>query len=153
MRFTAKEDIEAPIEYVFSQITDFAALERSALRRGAEIQRVANRPEAAPGMAWETAFMLRGKRREMTVELTVFDAPNGITLVSQSPNISGHVVVDLVALSRERTRLNMLIEIESKTLAARLLLQSLKLARSNLNARLGNRLKEFGREVERRRMA
>jgi len=37
MKFAAREDIEAPIEYVFSQISDFPALERSALRRGADV--------------------------------------------------------------------------------------------------------------------
>lgn len=150
MNFTAQEDIEAPIDHVFSQVTDFAALERSALRRGAEVQRVVDKPEPGPGMTWDTAFMLRGKRREMTVELTEFDAPNGVVLMARSPNIKGKLAVDLVALSPKRTRLNLSLDIEPKTLAARLMLQSLKLARSNLNKRLKKRLKDFARDLEER---
>ena len=48
MKFVAHEDVEAPIEFVFEQVTDFAAIERSALRRGAEVQRVDDLNETRP---------------------------------------------------------------------------------------------------------
>ncbi|WP_135505941.1 SRPBCC family protein [Roseovarius aestuariivivens] len=150
MKFTAREDIEAPIDVVFGHVSDFATLERSALRRGAEVQRIDDLAETGPGMMWDTAFMLRGKRREMKVELTEFDPPNGMIMLSRSANISGRMVLDLVALSRARTRLNLDIEIEPKTLAARLMVQSLKLAQGNLNKRLRMRVAEFGRDLEER---
>ncbi|MCR9146200.1 MAG: SRPBCC family protein [Rhodobacteraceae bacterium] len=153
MKFTAQEDIEASIEHVFAQISDFAALERSALRRGAEVQRVVDLPEPGPGMKWDTAFMLRGKRREMTIELVEFDRPNGMIMISTSPNTSGRMVLDLVALSRGRTRLNLTIDVEPKTLAARLVFQSLKLARGNLNRKFRKRVAEFARDLEDRFVA
>lgn len=151
MKFTAQEDIEAPIEHVFSHVTDFAALERSALRRGIEVQRVIDKPEPGPGMTWDAAFMLRGKRREMAIALVEFDAPNSLVLTALSPNIDGRLVVDLVALSRNRTRLNLSIDIKPRTLAARLMLQSLKLARGNVDKRFHKRLAEFARDIEERR--
>lgn len=153
MKFTAQEDIEASIDHVFSQVSDFAALERSALRRGAEVQRVVDLPEPGPGMKWDTAFMLRGKRREMTIELVEFDRPNGMVMISTSPNTSGRMVLDLVALSRGRTRLNLTIDVAPKTLAARLVFQSLKLARGNLNRKFRKRIAEFARDLEDRFVA
>lgn len=153
MKFTAQEDIEASIDHVFSQVSDFAALERSALRRGAEVQRVVDLPEPGPGMKWDTAFMLRGKRREMTIELVEFDRPNGMVMISTSPNTSGRMVLDIVALSKGRTRLNVTIDVAPKTLAARLVFQSLKLARGNLNRKFRKRIAEFARDLEDRFVA
>lgn len=153
MKFTAQEDIEASIDHVFSQVSDFAALERSALRRGAEVQRVVDLPEPGPGMKWDTAFILRGKRREMTIELVEFDRPNGMVMISTSPNTSGRMVLDLVALSKGRTRLNVTIDVAPKTLAARLVFQSLKLARGNLNRKFRKRIAEFARDLEDRFVA
>ena len=150
MKFAAQEDIEAPIEFVYQQVTDFASIERSALRRGAEVQRVDNLTETEPGMQWDTAFDLRGKRREMKVELPKLDPPNGIEFTSRSSNIAGHMVLDLVALSRSRTRISVEIDMKPKTLAAKLLLQSMKLARGNIMRRFHNRVAGYAEELEER---
>lgn len=148
MKFVAHEDVEAPIDFVFEQMSDFPALERSALRRGAEVQRVDNLPDKSPGMAWDVAFDLRGKRREMMLELTQIDAPNGLVISSRSPNMGGHMVADLVALSRSRTRISLEIEMKPKTLASRLLVQSMKLARANLTKRFKMRVADYAKDLE-----
>ncbi len=148
MKFVEREDIEAPIEYVFSQISDFPALERSAMRRGAEVQRVDDQEQRGIGMAWQTSFMLRGKRRDMRLEMTDYDAPNCLVVESSSANLAGHMMIDLVALSRRRTRMSVEIFVKPKTLSARLLLQSLKLARTNLTRRFALRVAAYAKEVE-----
>ena len=150
MKFTAREDIEAPIDFVFSQVTDFAALERSAMRRGAEIQRVDDLEQPGPGMAWDAEFTLRGKRREVRLELAEFDPPNGVAVGLRSPNITGRLVVDLVALSRGRTRLSLDLEVQPKTLAAKLVIQSMKLAKTNLSKRFKLRVADYAKDLEER---
>ncbi|WP_421998325.1 SRPBCC family protein [Roseovarius confluentis] len=146
MKFVAHEDVEAPIEFVFEQVTDFAAIERSALRRGAEVQRVDDLNETRPGMKWDAAFSLRGKRREMQLELTELDRPNGLVIASRSPNMGGKMVLDLV--SRSRTRISLVIDMAPKTLAAKLLVQSMKLAKGNLNKRFSLRVAGYAKELE-----
>ncbi|MEO3416545.1 SRPBCC family protein [Roseovarius sp. CAU 1744] len=148
MKFSAREDIEAPIEFVFAQVTDFQALERSALRRGAEVQRVDGNSEPGVGMAWDVSFKLRGKMRELKTELTRLDAPNSVVLSSRSKAMGGHMVVDLVALSRGRTRMSMDLELKPINLSSRLLVQSLKLARGNLTGRYKLRIADFARDIE-----
>lgn len=148
MQFTAKEDVAAPIEFVFAQLSDFQSFERSALRRGAEVQRVDNKVDVGVGMKWDAAFKLRGRQREMQLELTEYDPPTGMVLSSRSPNMGGHMAVDLVALSRGRTRMSLEIDLKPKTLSARLMVQSLKLARGRLSKRFRERVAQFAEELE-----
>jgi len=150
MKFSSHEDIEAPIDTVFEAITDFPAFERQALRRGAEVQRSDSLAQPGPGMTWDAAFMLRGKRREIKIELARMDRSNGVLADARSPNLKMQFEVDLVALSRNRTRLSVNLALEPKTLAARLMLQSMKLARKTLTRRFRKRVAEFATDVENR---
>jgi hypothetical protein len=146
----AREDVEAPIDFVYQQITDFQAFERRAMRRGAEVLRVDDLKADGPGMAWDVTFMLRGKMREVQLELARLDPPNGLTMVSRAPTMGGHMTVELVALSRNRTRLSLEIELEPRNLTARLLVQSLKLARKTITRRLRKRVAQYALELEER---
>ncbi len=148
MKFSTREDIEAPIEFVFDQVSDFATLERSVLRRGAEVQRVDGMAQNGPGMMWDTAFDLRGKRREMQLELTEYDPPSGMCFVATSAALHCDMVLDLVALSRGRTRMSMELELKPQNLSARLLVQSLKLAKSSTSKRFEMRTASYARNLE-----
>jgi hypothetical protein len=150
MQFSSKEDIEAPIDGVFREITDFQSFERSALRRGAEVQRTDALGAPAVGMSWHARFMLRGRKREMDIELVEYDPPNGIGLEARSPAILGRMRVDLVALSRGRTRLSVDLVLEPRSISGRLMVQSLKLARANLTKRFRLRVADYAVDLEER---
>lgn len=148
MKFSTREDIEAPIEFVFGELSDFATLERSALRRGAEVQRIDDKRQNGVGMMWDSAFDFRGKRRQLRLELVEYDPPNAMRFASTSPSLNSDMVVDLVALSRGRTRMSMDIELKPQNLSARLMIQSLKLAKSNMTKRFEKRIASFARDLE-----
>ncbi len=148
MQLTTNEDIEAPIEHVFAAITDFDGFARQAMRRGAEVARMDTLTELGEGMIWQTGFDFRGKRREMRIELTEFEQPNRVCAHSTMPGMTGSLVLDLVALSRQRTRLSIDLQLAPQSLSSRLLVQSLKLARGNLSKRLSKRLTAFSRQTE-----
>jgi uncharacterized protein YndB with AHSA1/START domain len=148
MKFSTKEDIEAPIEYVFEVLSDFESFERSAMRRGAEIERHDGLSKPGNGMLWQVAFQLRGKPRQMALEMVRFDPPNGMEFYSKSAGLDGVMVLDLVAMSRKRTRLSVDLELKPQSLAARLMVQSLKLARGNLNKRYHLKVAEYAKDME-----
>lgn len=150
MQFSGKEDIEAPIGNVFAAVSEFESFERSAIRRGIEVQRVDNSHPVAPGLAWNTTFNLRGKPRDMQITLAKFVEPSLMQFDSRSKGINGECVVELLALSPRRTRLSVDIKLSANSLAARLFLQSLKLARSSLNKKFKLRLADMAKEIERR---
>ncbi|KPA21045.1 hypothetical protein shim_29610 [Shimia sp. SK013] len=148
MEFTAREDIDVPIEQVFEMVTDFEVFERSALRRGADVSRLDSLSRAGVGAKWRIAFEFRGKAREVDLEVTGFERPNEIALHGKTQGIESDMKVELVALSRTRTRLQFWSGFTANTLSARLLLQSLKLARGTLNTRLGKRMSNLRRDME-----
>ena len=150
MQFKSREDIEAPIDFVFAQVTDFPSFERQALRRGADVRRQDSNPEPGLGSAWDVTFKYRGKDRKLRAEVVHFDAPNSYLLKVTSGGITGETLVDLVPLSRRRTRLTVLTEMAATGLTARLLLQSLKLAKTNIGKRMSGRIASFAADVEER---
>lgn len=150
MKFVGKQDIGAPAEDVFAAVSDFDFFERSAIRRGARIRRHGGRGTLAKGTAWDAAFDLRGKTREMTLTVEDVVPPEKLQLLGQSDGMKGHFLIDVVPLNPKRTRLRVELDLKPQTLSARLLVQSLKLARGNIETRLNNRLAEFGTMVEER---
>lgn len=148
MKFSAREDIEAPIDHVFQIVTDFDAFERQALRRGADVKRLDQGPYTV-GSAWDVSFTFRGKERRLKATLTRME-PQGLLIDAVSPNLEGNSVIELVPLSPARTRLAVSIEMKAKTLTARLMLQSLKLAKASLNQRFKKRVADFAEDIEAR---
>jgi carbon monoxide dehydrogenase subunit G len=150
MKFSTKEDIEAPAEAVFDMLCDFESFERSAMRRGAEVQRLDSLTTPGVGMAWHAVFQLRGKRREIELEMVTFERPNEIVLESTSQGLIGQMSFELMALSRSRTRVSVELEVKPLNLSARLLVQSLKLAKGSLTRKYKLRVGEYAKGMEER---
>ncbi len=66
MEFSAKEDIEAPLDQDFAEISDFEKIERSAMRHGIEVERKEGGGTPAEGTIWTSSFGFRGKPRTAT---------------------------------------------------------------------------------------
>ena len=78
------------------------------------------------------------------------DPPNGLQVDIMSKNIEGVSVIELVPLSPSRTRLAVSIDLSAKSLTARLMLQSMKLAKASLSNRFKTRLRDYAQEIEAR---
>ena len=149
MKFAAREDIEAPAEFVFDTLTDFEHFERAALRRGAGVVR----KDGAKGPAWQLAFAWRGKRREAVLRLEETARPSAMRFGFGSRVIDGESRVELIALGPKRTRMSVSTEVRPRTLPARLFLQSLKLARARVLGRYRNRVGQLAALVRDRNAA
>ncbi|MGA9434540.1 MAG: SRPBCC family protein [Roseobacter sp.] len=150
MQFSARQDIEAPIEIVFENMTTFEVYERAAMRRGAEVRRNDTLTSPGAGAQWDVRFMLRGKERDLMLEVLSCVPPTDLVVSLNSKNITGSVRCDLFALSKTRTRLTVITEIRPLTLPARLLIQSLKLTKSTLTQKYKTRIADFAAEIEAR---
>ena len=147
MKFSSKEDIETPIDRVFEQLTSFEMFERAAIRRGVEIERERDTAQPVVGMAWKARFEMRGRSREARVELMHLDRPNTMRFDAIGKGVDGSFFIDLLPLSPRSTRISVVLDIEPKTLSARLLIQSMKLAKTNLTKRFRKKVREFAKTL------
>lgn len=153
MKFSTCKNVEVPIDQAFALICDFDAYERSAMRRGAEVRRVDDLSKPGVGMKWAASFKMRGKKRNLELEMTRFDQPTEICVLSSTSGINGTGQIELLALSRGRTRILVEFELKPTNLSARLLVQSLKLAKNSLTKRYKLRVAEFAKNIEDRHKA
>jgi hypothetical protein len=144
MKLSAREDIEAPIDHVFDRVGDFALLERSAMRRGVEVVR--NVVEGKT--TWALAFTFRGGARNALVTLEKVESPSLLVASFSSGGLAGQTIVELIALSRNRTRLRIAVEFVPQTLSARLMVQSLRLAKMTIMRRFKTRVAGIAEEIE-----
>ncbi len=147
MKFSTREDIEAPMAYVFDKVSDFEAFEKRALRQGADVQRLKG-DAIGVGTAWDVVFQFRGRTRKLCPVLTQMDAPNGYLIETTSDGMTIVSDVTLIALSPTRTRIAVAIELRARTLTARLLLQSMKLVKSKLTNRFKSRVLDLSEDIE-----
>lgn len=148
MKFNAKQDVEAPIAFVFKYLTDFDLWERSAMRRGAQVERADNLSAAGAGMAWNASFRYRGKTRNVTASILQLADPNNVRIGLQSRAIKGQLNLDLLEMSTKRTRLHATFDVTPRNLTARLFIQSLRLARARMDRKYAFRVAQVIADIE-----
>ncbi len=147
MKVTSRHDIDAPVDFVFQTLTDFDSWERSAMRRGAEVVRTDKLTSVAPGLSWLVRFRFRSKDRKLTVRLTGMDPGARAAFAVEGMLFDATSIIDLMELGQNRTRFVMVGEAKPKTLGARLILQSLRLARGRVQRKIDRRVAAIAEEI------
>jgi len=148
MKLNGRTDIGAPIAFVFAALSDFEAWERAAMRRGADVHRTDKVKAPAAGMTWQARFAWRGRERQLQVKLTDLTPSTNMAIAFDGPSVHGTLTIELVELSARRTRMLMHVETKSRTLAARLFIQSLKLTKRRVQKRFDGRLAAIAHDIE-----
>lgn len=147
MKFSTRQDIEAPAAYVFDHISDFDGLERQAMRRGIEVRRKNPSQPRGVGAAWTVRAPFRGKLRDVDAYVSEFDSPNVLTADAKSGGLDMTLHVELVPLSPQRTRMTLGYEVRPQTISARILVQSVKFAKASLQRRFNKRVGKYCADI------
>ncbi|MBM2577366.1 SRPBCC family protein [Jannaschia sp. Os4] len=153
MKFVASEDIAAPAEAVLAAVTDFDRWEGMIGRRAKDLTRRPPGP-VSQGTRWEGRAKLRGKMRDVGMEMARLDVASGggPSVVCVDGGTDGmQVVVEAAveSLGPDLTRLTVTSELKAKSLGTRILMQSLKLARGQMAKRYRQGVATFAAHVER----
>ena len=160
MKFKVSEDVDAPMNLVWTRFVDFSQFENEAKRRGADLVRLGDWSEPKIGAKWRGEVPVRGKSRMIVAEITTFDPEETCVVTSQIGGMDCVYDLTFVALSPEVTRVTSVLELSANTLSARLLLQTMKLARGKviqklqaIPARQGNAAEATWRKMQRNQQA
>lgn len=146
MKFVAKQDVELPQQTLFDRMADFQMFERVAIRRGVDVVRTGSLASKS-GIKWDCKFEFRARKRDARVQVTEFNSPDHLAFLVTNTALNIKLEIMLSALSKKQSRLLVTSVIEPKTLAARLLVQSMKLTRSKYNQRYQKRVAEVANEL------
>ncbi|MEL6169633.1 MAG: SRPBCC family protein [Pseudomonadota bacterium] len=146
MKLSTRQDVAAPIDTVFARVTDFQRFERQAMRRGISVTR-ADPPAGAPGPAWAADVTYRGRKRALDVFIETVEPTERCTALTLTSGVECRLEARLIALSPAETRMMVSIDMRPRTMAGRMFLQTLKLAKSTLAKRFEDRVAAFATEI------
>jgi hypothetical protein len=148
MKLTAHENIEAPVGFVNNYLTDFDFWERSAMRRGAEVERLDHLQQPGAGMEWRIGFLYHAKKRNLELKLLQLEPEHVLEFDCMAQPAEAVLRIELAEMGPRRTRVSVHLEVKPRTMAARLFLQSLKLAKAKVTRRFALRLSQSAADIE-----
>lgn len=141
MKFSTRIDKEVPVERLFDSVSNFDRIERVLIRRGIGVTRVDNM--SAGARAWDLAFDWRGQRRDLRLVLVQFDRPEKFALTGQSQPFDLRIDMMFIALSRQKTRIIFELDVKPRNMRARLVLQTAKLGKAQIDRKLVRQVTKF----------
>ncbi|WP_424965446.1 SRPBCC family protein [Dinoroseobacter sp. S375] len=148
MQFKASEVVTGPVEDVFAGLSDMAHYERMALENGIEVKRLDKLPRPGPGMRWQIPFRARGRDRIAEMTLVTLHAPQKMRFEGAVQGLQFEVDVLAEALDPNATEITVATKTRAKSITAKVLLQSMKLARDSLNKGYRQRVRKALRQLE-----
>jgi|GEM_PF-1062500 len=147
MKFISKGDVEAPTDFVFDDMTDYESWEQTVRKRNTQLTRSPG--PVVPGTTWDARFRLRGRDRDMVVTLLSETPERQILLSIGDSSLDVDVSADLIGLTPQTSRVAITIHLRPRNLAARLLTQSLRLARTKIQHQLDWRVAGWADDLSR----
>lgn len=143
MKFSTRLDTDLRPAELFRTVTDFDRLERLLTRKGCMVHRIDPTQEPGTGIAWDIAFDWRGKRRDLRLDVTRFDRPEAVEIEGMSEMFAFTLTMTVIALTLNKARLQVQLDVRPRGMKARLLLQTAKLGKSQMDRKFGDRVAEF----------
>lgn len=147
MKFSTRIDTDRPAGELFDTVADFDRIERMLIRRGAAVTRVEPAQDPENGGGWIIGFDWRGQARELRLAVTRHDRPDRMSMSGQSEALDVEIDATVVALGRSRSRLLFETDLRPRNMRARLMIQTAKLAKPQLDQRYAKRIAEYLKDL------
>ncbi|WP_172328516.1 SRPBCC family protein [Mangrovicoccus sp. HB161399] len=145
MRLHSRETYEVPAGQAFAALTDYEALTGILKGHGVQVA------EFAPGWPdgtetrWRLGVGVKGMHRDVKLHVSEVRRGEGLTLAYESDGIFGDVRIDIEAEGPESCAIAYGIGVEARGIAAKLMLQPLRMAQGTMEQKLHGRVVNFTR--------
>ena len=150
MRFKAIETVNAPIDAVFDDFTDIRRIERELTDHGVGLERLDGDTGLVPGAAWHTVVHVRGRRRDADAQLVAVERPNLLRLEGKSGGMLMETNLEFDAIGPQTTEVEIVVNLRARSMSAKLLLSSFRLARARIVRGMRARVSKAARACEAR---
>ncbi|PIV72805.1 MAG: hypothetical protein COW55_15375 [Rhodobacteraceae bacterium CG17_big_fil_post_rev_8_21_14_2_50_65_11] len=148
MIFETREEVDVPRDFAFWRFADFTRYEQAARGYGAEIRRVNGFTEMTEGVSWRGSVVVRGKTRGVEATVTVLNPPERAQMQTVVGGMRVDVDLTFEELAPEKTLVRASAQLKATTLGARLILQTVKLARKKVQGKIDSRIVALGNQFE-----
>lgn len=143
MKFSTRIDTRIAAAELFDIAGDFTRMERALRARGVQVRRIDAAQDPGAGLGWEIGFDWRGQTRSLRLDVTRFDRPSRVALEGRSDLFDLNIDMTVVALSRTTSRLLFETGLRPRGMRARLLLQTARLGKAQLDRKYDQRIADF----------
>ncbi|WP_347266385.1 hypothetical protein [Paracoccus sp. (in: a-proteobacteria)] len=143
MKFSTRQDIGLPASELFQAITRFRDLERMLQRRRATVRRQDAMAPPDVGASWMIGFRWRGRDRELDMALSRLEAPEVMAFEGGSDQFGIALRMTVVALTPRKSRLICETEVVPRGVAARLILQTARLGKGQLDRKYAHQVADL----------
>jgi carbon monoxide dehydrogenase subunit G len=148
MKLTATEDVAAPIDAVWSRLSDLPDWERRMNERlDAPLRRSPEGP-IGPGTRWQGTADMKGKSIAIDMRLVAQEVPGHLRLEGTLGGIDVSLDARLEATGPAATRLHVVTEATARSIASKLALKAVQLALGPLEERYAKAVGRYARHLE-----
>ena len=149
MKFSTQKTVGVPSQHLFAAFRDFEEFEQLLMERGAEVRRTGDGDGTGLGMSWDVVFTYRGKRRTACAVVSALSHGENIMIDMTNADMDGQFDVVVEKVTAHKSRVKVGLKVIPKTISTRLLIQSLKLAKSQMTKNFANRIRKYCDKIER----
>ena len=148
MELSYQSIINVPQAFAFERSTDFERFEAEGFGNLAMFEPRSEIRAPKIGARWRTAAEFQGRPRRFSLELFELDAPKKLVLGNKSEKYDIEAHFNFVELDAEKTEFTFKLDAKANSITAKLILQTIQLARSRIEKSMQEDFDEMGQRME-----
>lgn len=148
MEISYQSIIKVPQAFAFARATDFERFESEGFGNLAAFEPRSEIRAPKIGARWRTAAEFQGRPRRFSLQLLQLEEPGKMVLGNKSEKYDIEAHFDFVEAGVEETEFHFRLDAKANSITAKLILQTIQLARSRIEKSMEDDFTKMGQQME-----